>query len=120
MMHGRIHFVLVESLLAHWFFPDGAIRASSGILFYEVKNKRAFAEMHIFIVHFWGSPAPRVPAAEGATDQPRIAARRVADKSVMAAHREMIVHQEIRSGKIAHLLEAFIFQFALNADAHVL
>src|ERR1035438_585615 len=101
MMHRFVHFILIEGLLAHRLLTDGAIGAPAGILFYEVKNKSAFAEMYIFVVHVGRSPAPGIPATERTADESRITAVGIANKNVVATHREMIIHQEIGSGGIA-------------------
>src|SRR5258708_69970 len=98
------NLVLIESISVHGLLPNRAIHQPFRRLPHEVKNNRAFAEADIFIVDLRRSPAPRFPASIRPANESRASAGVDAlHRHVMPPYCYVIVHQEIRSLRVAHL-----------------
>src|SRR5258708_20720293 len=98
------NLTLVERIAVHRLLADRAIRQPIVRLLHEVENHRAFAEANILVADFRRSPAPRFPASKRAADQPRVSARvNALHADFMSPNGTVIIHQEIRSLRVADL-----------------
>src|SRR5260370_12303730 len=104
VMNEFCNLILIERVAMHRVLPDRAICQPFRRLLHEGKNHRAFTEANVFVTDFERSPAPRFPASIRATNEPRVSAGVDAlHRDVMPPYCYVIVHQEIRSFRVAHL-----------------
>src|SRR2546427_8951079 len=115
------NLILVERVAMHRLLPDRAICQPFRRLLHEVKNHRAFTEANVFVTDFGRSPAPRFPASIRATNEPRVSPRVDAlHRDVMPPNRYVIIHQEIRSLRVAHLPQSLRRKRLLDRRADAL
>src|SRR5258708_34524405 len=98
------NLTLVEGIAVLRFMADRAIRQPFVRLLHEVENHRAFAEANILVADFRRSPAPRFPTSIRPADKSRVSARvNALHGDVVPPNGNVIVHQEIRSLRVADL-----------------
>src|SRR5215470_2572403 len=100
MVHQSIDLVLSESkrVPVHVSFANRAIDHAFCRLLHKVKYDGSFAEANVFVAD--GPPAPALPAAVRPAHNAGITHR---NRGVAPLHREVIVHKEIGSPRIANL-----------------
>src|SRR5207245_6274805 len=87
--------------------PNRAVRQPVIGLLEHIEYERTFTEANIAIAHFGRTVAPAAIAAKGATNEARISTWvNFAHRHIAAPHGKVVVHQEIRSRRIADLRQA--------------
>src|SRR5882762_7699854 len=106
-MHHVFNLIVQECGVMRRFLPDGAVGQPVRIALDEVKHKHSFPKPYVLVADFSGPVAPSLPASKRAAHQPGIAPGiNALHTHIVAAHRKVIVHQEIRRCRVAHLRQA--------------
>src|SRR6266852_8234154 len=99
-----VDLVLVERIATRRLLTRRAIRQPLRRLLHEVKDDRAFTEANIFVADFRRPPAPRFPAPIRAANEAGVSARvHTLHGHVVPPYSDVIVHEEIRSLRVADL-----------------
>src|SRR6267378_6719428 len=116
-----VDLVLIERI-AMYRLPTGrAIRQPLRRLLHEVKDDRAFAEANIFVADYRRPPAPRFPASIRAANKTGVSAQvHTLHGHVVPPYSDVIVHEEIRSLRVADLPQSLGQQCLLDCRADAL
>src|SRR5580704_10051936 len=108
-----------EGIAAHRLFADGAIGQMLGGLLDTIEDDGSFAEMNVFIAYVRRAIPPRFPAAKRPANQSWIRAGVAHGHGrIVPIHRKFIVHQKIRGGGIADLLETLRCERLFDGRLH--